>query len=88
MKRESKYAIYNYEESDKDLVEILDFYVSQNAEDIYNFFDSFLEKSKCLITIVSTKDKFDLLVKEKRKTSQDIPKWMVGITDDKEIIYL
>ena len=59
MKYIGKYATYYYEKSDEDLIKGLDEYINKDAENIYNFFDSTLNRENVDINIIPTKEEYD-----------------------------
>ena len=81
MVKEGKYIIYEYDIEDKELVDIVDSYIDENAERIIDFFElkDFHDKAK--LKIWKTKQDFDKRVKERRNNGQDVPKWTVGVSD-------
>lgn len=87
---ESRYAIFNYNESDKVLVQELSKYLDDNAINIIEYFEiepSILKKVE--INIIPTKKEFDELYKKTHKLSIDkkVPNWIVGFSG-KKITYL
>ena len=87
MEKISKYAKYIYEEQDKDLIDILDSYLSENAERIYDFFDSNLPRQMVEIRIIPTKEEYDKLIMARRKVDS-VPNWSIGCSYDDIIEYL
>ena len=44
MEKNTLYAKFKYEKQDEELVDLLEDYINQNAERIFEFFDSSLER--------------------------------------------
>ena len=80
MKKESKYAIFNYKENDEDLVSNISSYLDMYASKILSFFNYDNVFVKCCINIYESKDEFDEKIKKIRCNNKDIPKWLVGVT--------
>ena len=87
MKYIGKYATYYYEKSDEDLIKGLDEYINKDAENIYNFFDSTLNRENVDINIIPTKEEYDNIVKLRRNVDS-IPKWEIGNAGDGIITYV
>lgn len=90
MQKECKTAIFNFQESDKDLIDSLAVYLDSHAEEIYNFFEIDCPKEKVVINIVPTKKEYDDLYRRTRGLSGDFPVagWMIGNCRDGIITYL
>ena len=83
----SKYAKYYYEKQDEDLIKGLDEYINKEAENIYNFFDSTLERKQVEIHIIPTKEEYDNIVLKYRNIDE-VPKWDIGNTHDSVITFI
>jgi len=59
MIRESKYAIFNFELCDENLINELMKYLDSNAYKIFQFFDVEIPSKKVPINIIPTKREFD-----------------------------
>ena len=81
----SKYAIFNYEESDSELIEELAEYLDVNADKVFQFF-GVPAGEKAIINIVPTKKEFDRIFRE--KWGYDCEDWAVGFAKNGEITYL
>lgn len=64
MVKESKFAIFKYEEIDSDLINDLVEYLEKEAKEIFAFFEINEEDDRPIINIVSTKKEFDKYFKE------------------------
>ena len=87
MERMSNYFKFNYSETDKDLIVELEDYLNQKYEDIFNFFDSSLQKEQVEINIIPTKKEYDEIAKKIREVDS-IPSWSIGISHDNKIEYV
>lgn len=87
MEKNTLYAKFKFEKQDEELVNILEDYINQNAERIFEFFDSSLEKKPLEIEIIPTKKEYDERQKERRGVDE-IPKWSVGVYFDNKIEYV
>lgn len=87
MEKETKYAKFIYTKQDSELVDILEEYLNEKAENIFNFFDSTLERRPLEIRIISTKKEYDEINK-KRRGVDSIPAWSIGNYHDDIIEYV
>jgi hypothetical protein len=87
MEKETKYYRINYSKGDEDLIVELVDYLDQKREDIFNFFDSTLQKEKVTINIIPTKKEYDEIAKKIRGVDE-IPKWSIGFAYDDIINYV
>ena len=92
MKKECKFAIFNYQPSDADLVDELAKYLDDHAQIAFDFFEVEAPKEKISITIFPTKKAYD---EQYRKDAslpplKKVPKWITGHFNRtrKEIDYL
>lgn len=76
MKKFCNYAIFNFEESDKNLIDDLASYLDSHVKEIYDFFEVESTNQKIMVNIIPTKNEFDRIFKLKYKTSPDyiVPK--------------
>lgn len=90
MIKESKLAIFNFNEIDKSLIHELSKYIDDNYQKIYDFFEVPVSKEKVKINIIPTKQEFDTLYVKFHNLPQDtvVPKWVVGTCDRGQINYL
>ena len=87
MERITDYYKFNYSKNDEDLIVVLEEYLNQKYEDIFNFFDSSLQKEQVEINIIPTKKEFDEIAKKIRGVDS-IPNWSIGISHDNKIEYV
>ena len=87
MEKQTLYAKFIYEKQDEKLVNILEEYIEENAERIFEFFDPSLERKPLEIEIISTKKEYDERQKARRKV-EEIPNWSVGTYYDNKIEYV
>lgn len=90
MKKETKFAIFEYCENDDCLIDQLAVYLDEKAIDIYNFFEV-EPKEKVQILIVPTKNKFDVLFNLKNGRPKDAKVALSSrgtLTLDNEILFL
>ena len=87
MERKTKYANYNYEKEDEQLVNELDNYLEDNALKIYDFFKIKVQDKIVDINIIPTKEEYDEIAKRIRGVDS-IPKWSIGFSHDDKIEYL
>ena len=77
MEKKTKYAIFNYVEQDQDLIDGLEEYLNEHVEEIYEFFDTELQRKQVNINIIPTKQQYDeIVIKKTNKT--EIPDWEIG----------
>lgn len=91
MKKICNYAIFNFEESDKNLIDDLASYLDSHVKEIYDFFEVESTNQKIMVNIIPTKNEFDRIFKLKYKTSPDyiVPKNSRGFAlPDETIFYL
>ena len=90
MIKESKYAIFEYEESDAVLINELSDFINDNAERIFNFF-GVNTRIKPVIKIIPTKVEFDKqFIKDHSWAGPDYQceKWLRGYAKNETITYL
>ena len=87
MERITKYARFNYVKEDEDLIVELDDYLNRKAEDIFDFFDSSLQREMVEINIIPTKKEYDEIAKKIRRVDS-IPDWSIGFSHGDKIEYL
>lgn len=85
MQFESERAIFKFEESDSDLIQLLADYLDSHVDNIYKFFEVNMPKEKLVVNIIPTKEEFDVLSRQAWGQSE---KWMIGFYKNNEIIYL
>lgn len=80
VKKESEYAIFNYQRSDNCLIEELSSYLDSQVERIIKFFNVKLPNEKLIINIIATKKEFDEIFKTQHNLNNDflVPKWSIG----------
>lgn len=66
MQFESERAIFKFEESDSDLIQLLADYLDSHVDNIYKFFEVNMPKEKLVVNIIPTKEEFDVLSRIKR----------------------
>ena len=66
MEKISKYANFEFNESDSDLIDILSDYLDNNVKEIFDFF-KIIPNKKVKIILISTKKEYDKIFKEKHK---------------------
>lgn len=88
MQKESKYAIFNFQENDSDLIEGLSSYLDDHAEEIYSFFEVEPPKDKVIINIIPTKKEYDDLCRQRLGLNLDdpVPDWLIGNCSDRGVI--
>ena len=86
MIRESKYAIFNFELCDENLINELMKYLDSNAYKIFQFFDVEIPSKKVPINIIPTKREFDKTFK--KDWGYDCEDWGVGYSKNLTITYL
>lgn len=64
MKKESKYAILNFQKQDENLANILAEYLDENTKKLYDFFGIAFQGEKSNITIVPSKKEFDIIYRK------------------------
>ena len=87
MERITKQFKITYSKNDEDLIIELEDYLDQKYEDIFNFFDSSLQKEQVEINIIPTKKEYDEIAKKIRGVDT-IPNWSIGISHDNKIEYV
>ena len=88
MQLETKNAIYNYDEIDKDIVQELEEKFNSNLDRIYDYFETD-ERYKTTITIIPTKEEWDRIVPSRYPCKNGVvPKWLVGLSSKDEGIFL
>lgn len=93
MQKESKYAIFNYKETDKDLIKELAEYLDTCAQKVFDFFDTEVPKEKITINIIPTKKEFDEIFIFDHEWTHSIPdfkvpNWAIGYFKNNQITYL
>ena len=88
MKLESKFAIFNYQDRDKELIKEVATYLDDNVDKIFNFFEVEILKEKITINIIPTKKEFDEIYKY--TWNCDAENWSIGFysSKTKQITYL
>lgn len=87
MERITDYYKFTYSKDDEDLIVVLEDYLNQKREDIFNFFDSSLQREQVEINIIPTKKEYDELSKKIRGIDS-IPNWSIGLSHDNKIEYV
>ena len=87
MIKNGMYAIFEYDKCDKNVIDDLDNYLSNNYERIVSFFDKDLVVPKINIKIYSTKKEFDEEV-GKKIFGDNVPLWVIGSFNDNKINYV
>ncbi len=87
MTKESKYAIFEYEEQDENIINDLIDWLDKNAIMIFNFFDIALNNNKVKIQILKNKHEFDKDYKISNKLQKDytVPDWCIGFSNNNQI---
>lgn len=94
MKKESRFAVFNFESKDAKLIDELSVYLDNNAEQILNFFDLDInpEKNKLHINIIQNKQSFDECYNKDHNLPQKqmVKDWVIGYYNRKnnKIVYL
>ncbi len=90
MIKEGKYAVFEYEEQDGDLIDGLVAHIDSKAEEIYIFFDLKPSNEKVHYKIFPTKKDFDSFYKQIRNLDAncDLPNWLVGCVPEKNKIFM
>lgn len=84
-------AIFNYEFDDRFLVEKLSDYINEHKDNIYSFFNMNFDNEKPIINIINKKEKLDNIHRKfnNLKDTDEVPKWLVGLSaSDMQIYYL
>ena len=88
MKYTGNYIYFEYEETDQELVYILEEYINEHAQRIFDFFN-YTPKEKVTVYIIPTKEEYDRKLNEIRNTDTTIPSWNVATTTyDNKILFL
>ncbi len=79
MRKENKFAVFNYKKCDADLIEILSAFIEEKAHIAFDFFEVG-PKNKANIKIVSTKKEYDEYYIKMYNLQPDtkLPAWMIG----------
>lgn len=77
MEKETKFATFIFEKSDKDLINILAEHINKFANVAFDFFEIKLPKYKVKIHIIPTKAEYDELYK-KTYNKKQVKDWMIG----------
>ena len=90
MQKENKFAIFNYNEKDNNLVLSLSEYLDQHGKRIFDFFELPIPEQKVNINIIPTKAEFDsVFIKDHmEKDNFVVPGWCIGYMTNGEITYL
>ena len=93
MQKSSKYATFNYQEDDIDLIDQLAECLDINAERIFDFFGVDIPKQKITINIIPTKKEFDEIFISDHEWTHSIsdfkvPDWAIGYFKNNQITYL
>lgn len=76
MQTESKFAIFDYHEIDKNLINELATYLDDNVQKIFDFFEIEAPSNKILIHIIPTKKEYDEIYKS--VWNRDPENWSIG----------
>ena len=90
MIKNTRNVIFDYKESDGNLVNELEKYIDENIDDVYDFFN-LNERVKTTIHIIETKKEFDDFYRKTIKGDENylVPDWLVGVCHNGyEIYYL
>ena len=87
MEKKTKYAVFNYSKQDQDLIDDLEEYLNNHAEEVFEFFDSTLPRTAVNINIIPTKKEFDEYVKELKHITE-VPAWVIGNYGNNTISYV
>lgn len=89
MRKESKFAIFYFQENDQILIDELIEYLDKNAQIVFEFFE-IQTTQKAIINIIPTKIEFDNFIRITRNLSieEKIPSWLIGTYKDGIITYL
>ena len=82
----SKYAIFNFDKNDANVIEEIANHLDKKAEEIFDFFEVEIPQDKAIVNIVSSKDKFNKLFKE--AWSYEPENYSVGFAKNNIITYL
>jgi len=90
MQKISKTSIFNFEESDKDLIDELANYLDGHVQEIYDFFEVDKPKEKVEIDIIPTKAEFDRIFKIRNHWDENlqVPNYYRGCVAEGRILYL
>lgn len=88
MKKIFKNAIFEYDKSDEDLVLVLNNYIDENIDNIYNFFGNDIKREKPYIRIIRTKKELDKIYCKYENIEEQVPNWLIGFTNNDGIFYL
>lgn len=92
MTKESKFAIFEFNKSDEDLVAELSDYLDQHGHVAFDFFEVDVPEEKVVIKIVPTKKEYDEIYKRDRQLPDDFPvaPWSVGsfIFSKRKVLFL
>ena len=89
MEKKTKNATFKYEKNDSFLIEELEKYLDSNSVRIYDFFGIKDNQNKPIINIIATKSKLDDIHRKfnNLKSSDEVPKWLVGLSTSDMQIY-
>ena len=90
MKKIFKNAIFEYDKEEKYLILDLNNYIDEHVDEIYNFFGNDIDREIPYIRIITTKEELYKLYRHYHKLdeSEQIPKWLIGFTNNEGIFYL
>lgn len=90
MKKESKYAILNFQKQDENLANILAEYLDENTKKLYDFFEIAFQGEKSNITIVPSKKEFDIIYRKanNKPENEPIQDWIIGTCSNRIIFYV
>ena len=80
MRKESKFAIFEYEEQDKNMIEDLIEWLNKSALEVYDFFGVPFNNVKVEIKIFPNKQEFDqdYLISRNLPSQYNVPDYMIG----------
>ena len=89
MQKECKYAIFNFEECDQNLIDEILQFLDNHAQRILDFFEV-LPNKKVEINIIPTKIEMDNYIRATRglKKDEKVPAWLIGTYKNGTITYL
>lgn len=90
MKKESKYAILNFQKQDENLANILAEYLDEKTKKLYDFFGIAFQGEKSNITIVPSKKEFDIIYRKanNKPENEPIQDWIIGTCNNGIIFYV
>lgn len=90
MKKEGKYAVFEYEKQDENLIDELIKYLDYKAGDIYKVFNVKFENKKMHYKIFPTKKELDEFYKQCHNIdkNENVPNWIVGFANERNIFMI